>query len=630
MSNKPTKKNKRGEACPSHSMPYEEFRKLQITINEIDSWIEKSKNILQKSTAQLDKASEYLPKQKELGSALEQVLDQHPNWQSSSLHDMKWALSFQPGNLLRIDTNITSVEELIEAAQKIRQLQRGADEKEDFQEQKDVEICSSSSSSSAASSIYYQAAEYWLSALSKNPVVVIEDYKHCRANLDNLLKNMTPEPLCTMMQDSWDCPHPKFSKDWDTFWNRSSDPNLNRLCTDSALSRLFLHSMRHDRDLYPDAQTLAGYYYDRARDELMEYFDATPSFAIIEAIINLAVSCMVCKRYSKARLYMVLGYRKWLELGSNHNQFKDDIQLRKNYLYLRVALQFNDFITSYNSGVTCVVEHGDVNHREIISLNAKLLDNIKSKKERLNYEREAIMEAFSVCTVELAKLGSSITNLISSGAPENSILAKEQQLIQWFRELPDEVSRLKGPHIVWKKKVGTLLRMQYEAQWIKIHKGIIGRFDIDDYRHTRSREQCVKSASIIVEQAEYFDTNFTWCIYNYYLLSVYVASTVFCMFALDKTIDLQKCKSMLMRVMKILESSSKNYEGMPDGMAQYLCEFLKTQNLHDDHKCACNTYLKAKAIATQLQEQPQPTLDGLPALGFGEGLPVLSLDTEPL
>ncbi|CAO3703261.1 unnamed protein product [Rhizopus stolonifer] len=494
-------------------------------------------------------------------------------------------------------------------------------------------MCSSPSSTSSAS-IYYQAAEYWLSALSRNPVVVIEDYKHCRTNLDNILKNMTPEPLCTIMQDSWDCPHPKFGTNWDTFWNRSSDPNLNRLCTDSALSKLFLHCMRHDRDLYPDAQTVAGYYYDRARDELMEYFDTTPNCAIIEAIIDLSISCMVCKRYSKARLYMVLGYRKWLEMGANHDQFKNDIKMRKHYLYLRVALQFNDFITSYNSGGTCVVEYGDVDYREIISLNAILIKNIKSKKERLMFEREAINEAFSVCTVELAKLGSNITQLISSGESDKAILAKEIRLTRWFEDLPIEVCCSKGPYSLLKKKVNTLLRMQYEAQWIKIHKGILGRSDIDEYQHTNSREQCIKSASIILELGEYFDAHFSWCIYHYYLLSVYVASTVFCMFALDKTIERQTCKTMIMRIMKILESASKQYEGMPDGMAQHLCEFLKSQDLHDDLECACNTYLKNKALLKQLQEQPQPSLDtnndGLTALGFSDGLPILSLDTEPL
>lgn len=619
--NKDSKKKKANGSkdCSKLPMPYEDLQSLQVAFYEINSWIEKSKSLLRKTTAELEKASQHLqvkPKP-DPTIAIEQLLDQHPLLDSSSINDMKWVLSFQPDNLLRIDTNITSVEQLIEAVHKIRRLQQGKEcMQEDVQEQS-LELYSSPctpSTSSTASSSYYQAAEYWLNASLKNPHFAIDDYKHCCMNLDNLLKSMIPNPLQCILQISWNCLHPKFASDWDSFWNRSTDPKLNRLCTDSALSRVFLHIMRHDRALCPNAPDLAGYYYDRAREELMEYFDAPASCALIEAIINLSMSCLICKRYSKTQIYLDLGYRKWLELGASRSQYRMDIMMRKRYLKLGLALRYNDYLNNYDSGEPCIIDDSDhnVDYNEINVLNDKILKGIKCKQDIMRFEQTRIREAYYVYHVELIKIGKQTTKLALCGASEKVLLARERSLIDWYKRLPDNfVNHVESPSSAYasiERQASLLLKMEYERQWINIHKHIFKNININDDIHSqraKSKMQCIKSAVAIVELAELYNEQFEWCVFQFFLTCIYQASTVFCMIALEKTGEQAQCKSMILRVMRILGVASRKYEGMPDGMARCLCEFLKNQSLHDDLECACNTYLKLKPNPIQEEKEEQ-------------------------
>ncbi|KAG1139024.1 hypothetical protein G6F38_010122 [Rhizopus arrhizus] len=588
-------------------VPYQDFQNLEFTFYEIDSWIESSKLLLEQKTAELERVSPFLivkPKKDECE-------EQNSNDQtlvklnSSILNDMKWTLSFQPGDLLRIDTHITSVEQLIEAVHKIRP-QGLVDIPEDDQEL---------ASTSTLSSTVYQAAEYWPYASLKNPQVFIEDYRHNQMNLDHYLKSIMPSPLNEILKVYWNCLQPQFASDWDSFWNRSSDPKLNQLCTDAALSRVFLHIKRHDRYLCPNAQELAGYYFDRARGELTEYFDDLSSCSLTEAIVDLALSCLICKRFPKAVIYTDLGYRKWIELGANHNQFRNDRWMRKRYLKIFMCLQFTDFLIGYHHGKSCIIDATElhVNCREIISLNNEFIKSMDPKQKE-KFKKDAISEAYHVYLLEVSKIGNQITKLILSGASTKVLLMQEHALKQWCEELPamfswnqsrkDSKGLIKQPDL--EKQCSLSLGIQYERQWINIHKGILQHPNSSHDQRASARQQCIKSAIKMVELGESYCACFDWCVFQYFICNIYQASTVFCLVAMEKTGEQELCRDMIFKVMRIAEKAGRQYEGLPDGISLTLCEFLKSQDLHIDTECACGTYLKDKAVLLSQQQDLQP------------------------
>lgn len=365
-----TDKSKEDRKTTAH----DDIESLQITFYEIESWIEKTTPILTRMTKELDRASGHFDHtkrkraleaaaaragvevvdQQKLEQQLIQLQQQQLLWKRSLLCNegnstttmtdtsndsgpMQWKLSFQPGNLLRLDTNITSVEQLIDAVQKIRLLQQAEEpcEPNKLPEEEDISfdmLYNSPASSTSQPDVSY--VEYWFNAIARRPKICLEDYKHCRMNLNGLTKNISPQILNYIGQFYWDCLHPKFSSDWTSFWERTGDPKRNQMCIDSGLALIFLHIIRHDKNACENAQELAGFYYDRARDELMEFFDDPPDFATLEALVNLTMFCITCKRYSQARIYVGLCLHMVLEnrIHKLNDIPNGDLLLRKKHL----------------------------------------------------------------------------------------------------------------------------------------------------------------------------------------------------------------------------------------------------------------------------------------------------------
>ncbi|CEP13181.1 hypothetical protein [Parasitella parasitica] len=556
---------------------------------------------------------------------------------------MQWLLSFQPGNLLRLDTNITSVEQLIQAVQKIKLLQ--SDEAASFNsasaastaralpEDEDMALellCSSPSNSSTADQPSAAYVEYWQYALGRRPKVCLENYRHCRMNLNSLTKDLSPEALNYMGQVFWDCLHPKFSSDWNSFWDRSGDVRRNQVCIDSGLAMVFLHVMRHDKDICENSQEIAGFYFDRAREEMMEFYDEPPDCSTIEALLNLSMFCIVCKRYSQAKIYVGLCLHMVMECGI-HQSCKlptDDLIARKKYLKLLLILYYNDSTLSVYVGDQAIIRDTefDIDFYQIISLNDTLLELNKSEEIRHGVDfdngKTIVKESYFVHTVELVRLTKKTNELIGRGATVKQLLAQEKYLEQWDKRLPDifrpqnynyeqleQLKLRKGKE----KDIATpmdadslqaqaslLLKIQYDSQWIILHKAILNSFRRSTTagsspslsgQERRSSTICTNAADSIVKISEVITRCFGWCVCQQIITCLYHASTVYCGNALMKD-DLQlrnRAKIMIHRIMRILEACRIIYAGFPDDMTDCLCEFLKNHGMHNGLECSCKS-----------------------------------------
>jgi hypothetical protein len=666
------------KAKEKKTTPHDDIESLQITFYEIESWIEKTTPILTRMTKELEKASGHFEKRRKeappktivshqqvvdprnLEQQLLQFQQQQVSWKRSMLlgnespcsplpsssssssnmtetndNSMQWLLSFQPGNLLRLDTNITSVEQLIQAVQKIRLIQSeepGAPTTTTttLAEDEDMPLELLYSSPSSSSDIPQDASyvEYWQYALGRRPKICLENYKHCRMNLNGLTKNISPTALNYIGQVFWDCLHPKFSSDWNSFWDRSGDPKRNQVCIDSGLAMVFLHVMRHDKHICENSQEIAGFYYDRAREELMEFFDEEPDCSTIEALLNLSMFCIVCKRYSQARIYVGLCLHMVMECGI-HKASRlptDDLVLRKKFLKLLLILYYNDSTLSVYVGEPAVINDTDfdINFYEIISLNDTLFELNKSKdiSHRIDFDNNKTMvkESYFVHTVELVRITKQTSQLIDRGASVKQLLQQENLLNQWYKRLPESFchknhnyEQLKQLKLKKEKErdittpmdasalqaqASLLLKIQYETQWIILHKAIlstirrstnVGSSPSLSGQERRSSGICSNSADTIVEFSEVITRCFGWCVCQQMINCLYHASTVYCGHALVKRdFDIKnRAKLMIHRIMGILEASRIIYDGFPDDMTYCLCEFLEKNGMHNSLECYC-------------------------------------------
>ncbi|ORX50514.1 hypothetical protein DM01DRAFT_1337690 [Hesseltinella vesiculosa] len=535
-----------------------ELEALQITFYEIEAWIEKTSPILNRMTSELCKASEQFEKRRSLQPPQPQPVattsNNHlrlppepiptPSYSSPSIlnntqHDlhcpMKWSMSFQPNNSMRLETNIKSVDELVEAVQQIRLLTNDdpalpdhpfpshpssyfsrrrsrhtqADDEEDDD---DLLYDDAGALLSPVSNITMATAwtnmEYWREAIRRRPRICLEKYKHHDMNLSCLTKDVSPNVMHYICHLYWDCLHPKFSSDWMTFWDRCDEPQRNQLCIDSGLAIVFMHGTRHHKDICANAHDIAFFYYDRARENLMDYFD-TPHCATLETLLNLSMFCILCKQHSQSRIYIGLAIRMMLEMGMHRRSSlpADNLILRKKYLKFFMVLYYNDIQSSLYSGEPTQVNDNecDIDFYEVITLNT----NLQQSKLTAYDDKVLEKEVFFVHLMALSKIGKQTVDLINDYQCQphplphivkddlpyrwaKRIQALEIELAQWYNRLPDyyrvsmepksppakfhqHPSHGEYPHTPMcagdlRMQSGLILMLQYQTQWILLHK----------------------------------------------------------------------------------------------------------------------------------------------------------------
>lgn len=690
--NKPRSKSKKltnsaeaKAAARAKKIKQDDMEALQITFYEIESWIEKTSPVLSRMTRELDKASRHFDKKKKLTASSSSVVDNRQSFLQSlpdysipttttttattitnhsihkpqteegnsidDLQSMQWTLSFLPGNSMRLETNIKSVEQLIEAVQKIRLITESAEASTstsspstvvvpEFTNDEYYDELEYASTASTVSSIVVvdPSIEYWNIAMYRRPHTCLEKYKHCDMNLNRLTEDVSPSVLSNICQIYWDCLHPKFSADWSTFWDRSGDPVRNQVCIDSGLAMVFLHIIRHDKNACANAHTIAYYYYDRAREALMDFFDS-PDFATIETLLNLAMFCVLCKRHSQSRIYIGLAYSMMHQLNMHQMSpalFPSSRLQRKKYLKLYMVLYYNDIMISVYSGEPALIDDQicNIDFYDILTLNKQLLEY-----EEANYDDKTIAkESFFVHLLELAKIGKRIQHMTREYQRQNlqhhhsgtlplrwvkKVQEIEIALATWFDRLPlmyrvdpkpSSSNRLypelptgtaattnKKPHHhtmdvqMMREQSALLLMLQYQTQWIHLHKIFlspnINEFgspkdssDIDTsppsplgttpYRTMRSYNICTDAANRIVIMAEVITERFDWCVCQQFISCVYQASTVFCKSIINKGPSQNASKAMIHRITAVLAASKINYQGLPDDLSACLNEFL--------------------------------------------------------
>jgi hypothetical protein len=651
-------------AAKAKKIQQDDMDALQITFYEIESWIEKTAPVLNRMTKELDKASRHFNKGKVAAAPLSlptpsppppSIVTPSPALNSLDLSSMQWTLSFQPGNSMRLETNIKSVEQLIEAVQKIRLLAENSNDEDDSlipdlflmdnnynnsNNDDELDDSTSSSSSSTTSSIIVvdPSIEYWNIAMYRRPQKCFDKYKHCDMNLARLTEDVSPTVLDYICQTYWDCLHPKFSGDWNTFWDRSGDLQRNQVCVDSGLAMVFLHIIRHNKDACANAHAIAYYYYDRAREALMDYFD-TPNEATIETLLNLSLFCILCKRDSQARIYIGLAYRMMHQLGLHKLSKLPDIERlqRKRYLKLFMVLYYNDITIGVYSGEPTLLDDSDcdIDFYEIITLNNQLIEH-----QEANYDEKTIAkETFFVHLLELTRIGKRIQALVKDYQRQNlqhhhvgtlpsrwvkKVQALEIALATWFDRLPvmyrldPKPTRPFGHYntehghrvldaTMLREQSGLLLMMQYQTQWITLHKVFLSPNiqcmddDANDlmtfsplattpYRTNRSFKICTDAANRIVIMSEIITERFDWCVCQQFISCVYQASTVFCKNVLNNN-EKEVSKSMIQRITSVLAISKLNYEGFPDDLTACLNDFLAENNKGLDQLLFCNNTL---------------------------------------
>lgn len=645
----------------------DDYEALQITFYEIESWIEKTTPVLARMTKELDKASRQFRKKRNddekhhkderSSSTSSTAASQNPPRLFDSLSlpketqtdkSMQWTLSFQPGNSLRLETNITSIEQLVEAVRKIRLLTEdpnstsAASSKEKEQEEdeeaeaeaEEAATAAGGDESSTSVSIWVDpletdpATEYWHVAIGRRPQTCLENYKHCEMNLSRLTEDVSPSVLNYICQVYWDCLHPKFSCDWYTFWDRSGDPKRNQVCIDSGLAIVFLHVIRHDKNACANALDIAYYYYDRAREALMDYFDS-PDCATLETLMNLAMFCTVCKRHSQARTYISLAFRMMSEMGMHQrSQLPADRVLRKKYLKLFMVLYYNDVTASIYSGEPSLIMDSecDIDFYEIIELNKILYANGEGGCN----DNMVVKETYFTHSLELARIGKRTAMLVRDYDQQQlryhhtgelplrwakKVQAIELALSQWFDRLPDyyrvdpqleyntsednmqQRARHPMPPDTLQEQSGLLLMLQYQTQWILLHKTFLSPSKsvspftppldtptspssplhppLPQQRTERSHAICTDASNRIVAIAEKITKQFGWCVCQQFVNCIYHASTIYCRNTLIKDeATRQHAKAMIYRIIRVLASTSVNYQGLPTDLTACLNEFL--------------------------------------------------------
>ncbi|CEG81478.1 hypothetical protein RMATCC62417_15678 [Rhizopus microsporus] len=585
-------------AAKAKKMQQDDMESLQITFYEIESWIEKTSPVLARMTKELDRVSKHFDKGKKKNEQQKIPID---------LSSMQWTLTFQPNNSMRLETNIKSVEQLIDAVQKIKLITDSDSsiqqpDEEDF----DSTFSSSASLSSSSTAITDSSSEYWALALCRSPGVCFDKYQSRLLELDRLSEQVSSDVLAFACQTYWDCLFPKFSTDWSTFWDRSGDPQRNQICIDAGLAMVFTHIVRHSKEICPDGYAISYYYYERARQSLMDYFDS-PDAATIEALLNLAMFCMLFKHYSNTRIYLDLAFRMTVQLGYHRRSGLPTCKLmRKQWIRLFLTLCYNDMALSTYSNGSFLVDDTvhDIDFYELITLNNELphLD-----------ERMRIKDTYFVHLMELMKIHKRIQQMTKEYQDQHTqyhysgtlpprwikkVQALEIALATWLDRLPLEyhldprpdgqlqrdttdIERLK-------EQSALLLMLHYQMQWIALHKVFLStnlipidlKEDPTTYRTHRSYAICTDAASRILVMAEIFTDRFDWCVCQLFISCIYQASTVFCKSVLTKDHRADESKAMIRRVISILAANNLNYGGLPEDLRACLNEFLQ-ENTND-------------------------------------------------
>ncbi|KAI9024324.1 hypothetical protein CLU79DRAFT_746583 [Phycomyces nitens] len=491
-------------AAKEQKMQQDELEALQITFYEIESWIEKTTPVIGRMTRELDKASEQFdrrrlntintqkPPQDALFPAL--PLSLTDTLTNTTLNDqplMPWILSFQPGNSLRLDTNITSVDQLVEAVKKIALL-TGSPPTFDLQQNGTSEDTEMSTTVPLQIDL---ATEFWAAALTRHPNSCLEKYKDCDLNLDSLTQSVPSSTVDYMCRVYWDCLHPKFADDMASFYHRSDDPRRNQVCIDSQLAMVFLHVVRHDREACKDAYDVAYFYYERARQAIMDSFD-TPDTSTLETLMNLAMFCVLCKRQSQARIYISLAYRMLFDMNIHPttNPLPTDPKIKRAHLRLFMGFYYTDMSSATYSGEPDQIKSFDtIDFYELVQLSESLV-----RRGEYIDAKTLCKETYVVHLLELAKIGKKIHGLAAQyqGRTHHHtgklplswakrVQALEVSLATWFSRLPfhyrqwssgtpsDTNGFAKGQEMgisALDQHARLLLQLGYQTQWLLLHK----------------------------------------------------------------------------------------------------------------------------------------------------------------
>jgi hypothetical protein len=451
---------------------HDDLEALQITFYEIESWIEKTTPVLNRMTKELEKASVHFDKRKkDIEPRQEEMVPPLASTSANPLpattttsttpatttaldeqqRKVQWTFSFEPQGSMSLETNITSIDQLVDAVHKIKLLARPEEIQQVEEEvinvqnknfQREVDPQDDKEIEERPADVD-PTLEFWSTALGLRPDSQFFD-KGVNETTREVADQVSPQILQYICQIYWDCLHPKFSGDWDTFWHRSDDPKRNQLCVDSALAIVFLHVVRHDKTICPNGHDIARVYFDRARELLTDCFD-TPDCSTIEALMNLAMFLVLCKKHSQARLYMGLGIRIMLELGMHQRRnLPQDLVLRKRYLKAFLVVYYNDLVLAAYM-VDCAQlddKACDIDFYEMLTLNQTLMDTDLAKFD----DKTIAKETFFVHLLELAKIGKKAQVLTderaqSKGEPSSRWIEKvavlESSLNLWYRRLPD-------------------------------------------------------------------------------------------------------------------------------------------------------------------------------------------------
>ncbi|RUS15941.1 hypothetical protein BC938DRAFT_476755, partial [Jimgerdemannia flammicorona] len=390
----------------------DDLEALQITFYEIEAWIEKTQPVLKRMTGELDKASVHFDqlRPKPAAAAPQPQLPPSsvplsppvtpPNTTSfrpppvphvtaglssqpisipMSIHNpqsintrqmclrndsltvgsahkpVSWVFSFNPTGGLKLETNITSVDQLVDAVDKFSLLvhpggfasinprnTREESPQSPNSQQPDVDT----------------SVEYWGKALDMNPCTPHRNSpipSPCTATTTSLLSPVTDagitvprDMLERICQVYWDCLHPKICVDWRTFWNRYPNPTRNLLCVNSGLALAFIHFIRHDSKSCPNAKEVGMQYFERTRTLLADCFD-TPDLATVEALMNLGMFQVLQKYGSQARLYIGFAIRMALRIGMHRREnLPTDPAERKHHLRVFMVMYYYDcFVSTY-------------------------------------------------------------------------------------------------------------------------------------------------------------------------------------------------------------------------------------------------------------------------------------------
>ncbi|OZJ03088.1 hypothetical protein BZG36_03899 [Bifiguratus adelaidae] len=448
---------------------------LQITFYEIESWIEKTTPILTRMTKELDKAALQIEEHRDHNSVRKPYssLPHHltaypspmPDGHSSasspttarsydrsftSAHhlnispslpttstanripdeEVQWNISYKPSGGLQLQTNITYIDQLVEAVEKFSILAGpsvyGGSEPHtihstgtsyDSVRNGDAgEALPPGSPKDDDDDDDDDHLEFWNAALQRRP------HDPSRFPTDGLttdLGQIPPEILNRIFATYSDCMHPKVFSNLGMFWNRYPDqPDKNQLCISSSLALAFVHFMRHDNQTFPETRGLGHLFATRSRailDVMDESWLDVPDFPMVEALANMGMFQSFIKNISQARIYIGLASRMIMEMGVHRMEnLPTDVQERKHRIRVLMVLYYQDLLCSMYSTENTILEDEEMNvdFREFLCDWAQSDENGAAQEdidEHTAMQRER--ELFFVKQTLLLKIGKQIDRI---------------------------------------------------------------------------------------------------------------------------------------------------------------------------------------------------------------------------